>query len=471
MKKSLISSLLIASLIFLPFIAMADLGDVVAKSKDIEITMFGRLKTLPHIIENADFNSDNTRFDQIGEENGNMEDHSIRNEIRFGWAAKASDWDFLIVLEHDFTLNKVNVDRQTGASSNKDTFGVEKLDFGYNFTPAIRLSTGWSDKFLDINSGGILYGDDHPFIGFNGKFGNHAWEALYIIIQDEIEQQGSGALDGDTLDWRVYTLRAGFNLSGFTLAPIYAFSDNEAALADVHYLGFEGFGKLGIFTPRFEFIYAMGDKKVLGADDKDIKAFGGFASIEASISKALNIYAGGYYLSGDDDAADDDVEAFNGITNISRYTPTFGMENALIYRTVSAMGSVLYSNNFALLGTPGSGYGGIGNSSRGENSPGMISLGVGARGDINEQFSYKTQIQYFMFAEEDGLTNVVNPGQKVDDTVGIEFDLNLTYKFNSHFSLGNTLSVFFPDDGITDRLGRDFDETAILNTIEMVWQF
>lgn len=491
MKKSLLSSLLIASLIFLPFTAMADLGDVIAKSKDIEIEMFGTLKTFPHFIENADFNDKNTAFDRIIDENGSMEDHAIRNEIRVGWSAKAKDWDFLLILEHDFNLNKVNVDRQTGVKSangfesNSDTFGVEKLNFGYNFGP-VKLNTGWNTKFLDLMTGGILYGDDHPYIGFEGAFGAHKWEALYLIIQDDIERQSSGALDGDTLDWRAYTFRVGFDLNGFTVAPMYAFSDNEERGADVHYLGIEAFGKLGIFTPRFEFIYATGDKKAVVGDDLDISAFGLYGSIEAGISKALNIYAGMYYLTGDDDKNDKDIEAFNGIGNIARYTPTFGMENAFIYRYVPALGTHVYANTFGTLGTAGSGYGEISNSATGDG-PGLIMLGVGARGNITEQFSYKTQVMYFALAEEKNFKKVqldpagnpvkdangklVRTTEEVDDMAGVEFDLQLTYEFTPHFSIGNVLAVFFPGDFVEDWNGPGFDETAIMDTIELNWKF
>jgi len=476
MKKSLIASLLVASLIFLPFTAMADLGDVIAKSKDIEINMFGSLKTFPHFIENADFNSDDTRYDFIIDENGTMENHAVRTEARIGWDAKADDWDFMIILESDFNLNKANADRgadkTAGYFNQMDTgftgedFGIEKLNFGYNFGPC-KINTGWNTKFLDIMSGGILYGDDHPYIGLEGAFGKNKWEALYIIVQDDISNQGAGGvIDGDSLDWRVYTLRVGFDLNGFTLAPLYAFSDNEDRSANVHYMGVEGYGKLGIFTPRFEFVYATGEQ-TLTNQDLDISAFGAFASIEAGISKALNVYVGGYYLSGDDDPNDDDIEAFNGITNIGRYTPTFGMENAMIYRYVPALGTHLYSNNFNVLGSK-AGYGGISNSSKAD-APGMIMMGIGARGCLTDQLSYKTQVMYFAFEEQGALEQVA--GKSIDDEVGIEADLQLTYSFNPHFSIGNVIAVFFPGDGVEDRLGPAFDETAYVDTIELTWQF
>lgn len=473
MMKRVLGILLAVCFVLMPMAAMADvnLGNVIAASKDINIVMFGSLKTLPHFIENADFNDDDTSLDLIGDENGDgMADHTIRTEVRLGWKAKGDNWDFLAILESDFILNKVNADRQAmsgfggtkpGSTANPDNFAVEKLNFGYDFGP-VKLNTGWNTKFVDLMTGGILYGDDHPYIGLAGKTNNVKWELLYLIIQDDLDKS-SGFINGDNLDWRAYTLRVAFDADGYTLAPIYAYSDNEMADADVHYLGVEGYGKVGNLTPRFEFIYAVGDK-----GDNDVSAWGAYASVEMAVSKAFNPYIGGYYLTGDDDSTDGDVEAFNGITNISRYSKTFGMENNFISRTIGALGSVVYSNNFNLLGTAGSGYGGIGNSSRGD-APGMVMIGAGAKGALSEQVSYKTQIMYFAYEETGAIEQVY--GTSIDDEVGIEFDLQVTYTFSKHFSLGNVFAVFLPGDGIEDRLGSDYDEPGFIDTIEMIWKF
>jgi hypothetical protein len=474
MKKSFLTSLLILSLIIFPMAASADLGDVLAKSKDINITMFGSMKVLPHFVENADFNNDtNTSLDWGLDEWGVFEDHNVRAEFRVGWAAKADDWDFLVILESDFVMNKANGDRGSDPTHNTqfpfgntgftgEDFGVEKINFGYNFGP-FKINVGWNTKFLDIRTGGILYGDDHPYIAFTGK----NWEFIYLMIQDDTRNFGAG-FDGDVSDWRAYTFRYGFKVGNMTIAPMVAWSDNEAVNADAYYFGFEGYGKLGMLTPRFEFVYATGEKNNTAMGDMDISAYGAFGSLEAAVSKAFNPYIGFYYLSGDDDATDDDIEAFNGITNISRYTPTFGMENAIVYRYFSSLGTHLYSNNFNRIGTGGSGYGGISNSSTGD-APGMLMFGLGAKGVLSDRLSYKTQLMYFSYAEEDNVATV--DGTTSDDEVGIEFDLQLTYKFNKHFSVGNVLAVFMPGDAIEDRLGSDHDDEMIVDTIEIIWKF
>lgn len=504
MKKSILSSLLIASLIFLPFTAMADLGDVIAKSKDIEIEMFGAVKTYPQFMTNIDFNDDGTPFDRIGDENGYMKDHSIRNEARIGWAAKGKDWDFLIILESDFSFNKVNVDRQAGfnnvytgqedfnfnsVTANSDDFGIEKLNFAYDFGGA-KINVGWNSRQVDAMTGALIYSDDHPYIGFEGKLGTMAWEFLYLTIQDDVfsdmrkDSDGDyfrpytvNKYDGDNLDWRAYTLRLGFDLSGFTLAPIYAFSDNEAKKANVHYLGLEGFGTFGIFTPRFEMVYAVGDmnsRNVGPSEEYDISAWAAFGALEVAINKAFVPYFGGFYMTGDDDNTDKDVEAYNGISMNQRYTPTFGLENAFIYRAVPVLGSNIYELGLQNLGNPASGYGGSTNLNCGD-APGLIMLGVGARGNVTEQFSYKAQIMYFQAAEEDNFKKILPNGTRstetVDDMIGVEFDVNLAYAFSQHFSLGNTLAFFFPGDFVEDYRGPEYEEAAIMDTIELNWKF
>ncbi len=472
MLKKYVLAILAVGLLLMPAGAFAKMGSgkMSAKSKDVDIQFFGSLKLYPTFMSDIDFNNKNTGNDRILDENGWMKDHSVRNEFRMGWKGGGENWDFLVILESDVTMNKANGDRGEGAGGpgasgmSGNSFGVEKLNFSYDFG-SFKLNSGWNTKFLDIKTGGILYGDDHPYIGLAGKIGSAKWEALYLMIQDDLDNSG-GVFDGDNIDWRAYTLRVAFDLQGFTLAPMFAFSDNNAHNAQVGYFGVEGYGKIGIVIPRFEIVYATGSMN--GDDDAgivtdyDIKAWGAYGSVELDLGKNFHPYIGAYYLSGDDDPTDDDMEAFNGITNISRYTPTFGMENALIYRYVGALGSHLYSNNFAMLGTT-QGYGGISNSSKGDG-PGMIMYGAGAKGSINKKLSYKTQLMYFQLAEEDAVG--IN-----DDDMGLEFDLQLTYKFTNHFSLGNVLAIFAPGDAVEDINGAQYDDTAYLDTVELIWSF
>ncbi len=470
MKKSylalLVSIIFIVTTAGLSFAAMGEMG---LKSKDISVNFFGSLKTYPVIMQDFDFNDDDTARDFTIDESGKGADHYVRNEFRMGWAGKGENWSFLAILESEFTLDKYNGDRG-GDQAHGDImdmgmtgedFGVEKLDFTYNFGPFI-LETGWNTKFLDIKTGGLVYGDDHPYIGLKGKIGDiGSWEALYLIIQEDMDP----GIDADSGDWKCYTLKGIFNVGDMKISPFYAFSDNrDSGKAQSHYFGVEGYGKIGMFTPRFEAVYVDGEQD---DTDMDIQGFAAFASLEMNISKAFNPYIGGTFRSGDDDANDDDIDAFNSITNITRYTPTFGMENSMINLYNTTLGSHLYANDFDMLGGGGSGYGGISNSA-GANSPGLITLGLGCKGTI-DKWSYKTQLQYFMFEDEGALEDYY--GVKIDDEVGLQFDVSATYKFSNHFSLGNTFSVFDPGDAIEDIYGDDNEDIALLNTIEMIWKW
>jgi len=489
MKKCIILATAIA-FFCLPAISFAVMGEMTPKSKDIEINFFGSLKTYPTFSSKLNFNSDTNVGDWMLDESGAMDNHTIRNELRIGWLGKGKNWDFLIILESDFNLDKVNGDRGQDATTaamfddsgmSGEDFGVEKLNVTYNFGP-FAVETGWNTKFLDIMTGGLLYGDDHPYLGLTGKLGsNFSWEALYLVIQDQIDTGGvaGGPWDTDALDWRVYTLKGIYKTSGgFVISPFYAYSDNDddnTQDARVHYFGAEAYGKVGMFVPRLEFVYATGetDKNENPAGiGYDISAWAAYGSLDFNISPAFIPYIGATFMSGDSDDDDSDIDAFNGITDIARYTPTFGIENAFIYRLIPMLGSHLYSHTFDRLAstnpaTKTPGYGWISNSGSG-SAPGLIQYGIGAKGNIDKWF-YKTQVLYFLFEDEGGLEDIY--GRNIDDEVGLEWDLRVGYNFSKHFTLADTFSVFDPGDAIQDIYGNNFDDTAILNTVELIWNW
>ncbi len=177
MKKWILVSMVLMFFSF-PFSASAKMGELIPKSKDIEVKFFGSVKTYPTFLGDVDLNSKDTEYDRILDENGWMADHNVRNELRMGWVGKGDNWDFLIILEADFNLSKAHADRGADLTQSLDSgmtgedFGVEKLNLRYNFGP-VAIKTGWNTRFLDIMTGGVLYGDDHPYIGLEGKLGNN----------------------------------------------------------------------------------------------------------------------------------------------------------------------------------------------------------------------------------------------------------------------------------------------------------
>ena len=479
MRRSFVAiGFTLAALFIFSNAASAAVGTgLVTASPGLDIQLFGSLKTFPTFGGNFDFNKNNTDFDWLLDESGYIDNDqvTVRNEFRLGVKGAGENWDFIAILESDFALDKDNVDRgaRKGEISNDigmtgEDFGVEKLKFTYDFNGyglPMAIETGWQTNYLDLETGGLLYGDDHPFIGLTGKYNDISWETMALLVYDSAASDGNGTRD----DWQVYTGKMTLPAGSFKISPFYAYSDNHRRSANVHYIGVQAYGKMGMLIPSAEAVYATGNKENYTADggDADISAYGGFAALQVAVSDAFNPYFGGYIISGDDDANDDEINAFNPITNISRYSGTFGMENAFIYRYVPVIGSHLYSNTFDTLGGAGTGYGGISDSAS-ANSPGMYSLGLGAKGAIGK-WAYKAQFQYFLLAEAGALEDVT--GNSIDSNMGWEIDWQLTYNFSRNFSIGNVISVFDPGQAVQDLRGEDFDQMALLDTVELTWNF
>ena len=488
MKKLIVFAMVAAFLAF-PITAFGVMGKMEPASKDINVQFFGSMKTYPTWMSQLNFNDNTDVGDWLLDESGFMTDHNIRNELRMGWKGGNDTFDFMIILEGDFILDKNNTDRlgnkagynyqgaEDGGFSG-ESFGIEKLDIGYNFGP-FRLHAGWNTRWLDLMTGCLVYADDHPYIGLTGNIGeNFSWEADYTIHYDDMSgtTPAVNPWDGDYLDWRIYSIKGKYTIpsgfaKGFVISPFYAFSDNndtQTNNAQVSYFGLETYGKLGMFTPRLEIAYADGDTDDdATGTDYDISAMAAYASVEVGISPSFIPYFGVRYMEGDDDPNDDDIDAYNAIGDATRYTPTFGMENAIVYRFVPTLGSFIYSGNFNMIGTA-KGYGGTSNTSKGD-APGLLMWGLGFKGKYGK-FSYKVQYMDFELDEAPKLDKAGNP-KNVDDEWGQEFDLRVAYTFSKHFTLANCFSAFDPGDGIEDYYGNDYDDTALVNTLELIWKW
>lgn len=441
------------------------------------IDFFGTARVLPTYYDDFDFN-DSKNDGLIVNEGGLVKGEHIRAELRLGWKAAGEKWSVKMITEADVIMQKDTADRSYYTSANKEynpntggEFGIERVELLYEFNPAMELQTGWDVRALDIRTGGLLYGDDHPFIGFRGDLTpKTSYELLYIPVQNYIDVKGQiedkylDAVDGN--DWRVYSLKLNQKIGTFNLSPFFAYSDNDSNEAQVQYYGFEVLGKAGMLKPSFEIVLADGEFD----NARDISSMAAFAGLELEVSKAFNPYVAMRYTQGDDDAMDDDVEGWVGITDIGRFTPLMGMDGGILSEDMGqSYGATLYS--YAperALGT--NRYGGIGNGGSGDN-PGQLIAAVGAKGDLShwvDKLSYKTQMFMIWYDETDNLVNTKNPGEKVDDYAGTTVDLQLNYALDDHFTVGYIFGIFVPGDGIEDQYG---DDSAMTNCLSLVWSY
>jgi len=488
--------LLLALLLLIASPAFAETLNLKLETEDSDLNLgvFANVNMFPMSVSNLDFNSGDTGYDWMLEEGGVVDNDAvtIRNQLNLGLTSSGKNWSFSTMFRGDFMLTQQNVDRGKRVPDNLEhltgfegeDFGIERLKIAYDFTshglPATFMA-GWNLTGLDLETGGILFGDDHPYMKLKGKYKNIGWETAALFINDwpgseglKEEYQDMNAADGSAGDWRAYTAKLSLPVQDLNIAPMYAFSNNQVRNAAVHYMGVQAFGQVGILNPKAEFVYALGEKENFtdSGKDADISAYGGFASVKAKLSDMLNPYLGGYMFSGDDDANDDEIEAYNPITNLSRFSGPFGMQNAMIYRLVPVLGSPIHGNNPSRLGGANSGYGGVVNDSS-AYAPGMYSLGIGTDGS-RANWSYQAQVQYFWFAETGALEDLASgkktiASENIDSAIGYEADLQLSYNFSDNFSLGNVISVFDPGDGIQDLRGNGFDDTAVVNTVEIKW--
>ncbi len=455
---------------------------------------FGYAKVKPTYYSNFDFDNDKPDTATLNEGGWASGEH-MRAEVRLGWKASGEKWSIMAQAEADLIMNKDNVDRSFYVGATKGDpgqpnaggeFGIERAEFNYTFLPQLKLSTGWNIRALDIRTGGLLFGDDHPFLGLRGELaGNLNYELLYIPIQNFSEVgQSLPTVDND---WRVYSAKVNYELgkdtagqplspfysqNALTISPFVAFSDNRGAdggnsTANVYYYGLEALGKLGPVKPSFEVVFADGEFD----DDRDISAMAAFAAIEVPVSKVFNPYIAGRYTTGDDNRNDNDVEGFVGITDIGRFTPLLGMDGNILGEHLASGSSIYNSPLYSFSpdrAVGGNTYGGIGNASSG-NNPGQRMLAIGAKGELVPKFLYKAQAFMIWYDETDNLINVKNPGQKVDDYAGTTFDLQLLYAFSKNFSIDNIFSTFIPGDGIEDQVNAD--DPAIVNMLTLAWTY
>jgi len=432
----------------------------------------------------------------------NTDDEHMRTELRYGASFTGDKWKARLLFETDHVADINTADRGNRAS----TFGVERADFTYQFDPALKLEAGWAFKTLDIGTGGLLYGDDAPYVGFTGGQNNVSYEAYWVPL---ITRTGSGNLSDTTdatdindgeADTSVFMGKVNVDL-GETgrVAPLFAHSRNNTMDNNATWFGSEFAGNIGKLNVLAEALGVVGEFDsgagtvdfLPGVEDanpnsfndnlsnNDIQAYAAYASAKYKMSDSFQPYASFRLNSGDDDPFDNDVEGWLGVTDISRFSGHDGIDGGLfgMQPINAALGSGLFGTAFDFAGPAGSflntgnngaTFGGIQNAGSGLN-PGQVRGTVGSSGNLSPKLSYHGQINALWYEATGGLEALPGAADDVDNFAGVQGTAQLKYQWNEAFSTRAIASVFEPGQGVEDAVGAD--DTAGMGTVELLWSF
>jgi len=466
----------------------AALAIEVPTASGIKLDIFTQGKFQPTYFSNFDLDS-SVDDGATGTSAGAVQvgDEHIRAEVRLGVMASGENWTGKLLLENDFALEANTVDR----ANRGERFGLEQAFFTYTFDPAFTLQGGWTFKNLDLASGGLLYGDDHPLFGATGKTSWGNYDVYWMPIGDGLisgitddDRPTANAANGE-LDWDVYASKFDIDLGkGSRVTPILAYSDNQQQDAKATYFGIEYIGNIGAVKVRAEMLGVTGsfdggsstldNGTVVDNTGDDISAYAAYASFEYPVSDAFNPFIALRVTSGDDDPTDNDVEGWVGITDVGRFSPLIGIDGQFMGwqpDSNKAISSSIFGLALDKAGPGGAGYGGVSNAATG-NNPGQIMLSFGSSGNlasISPKLSYQAQIFPMWFQETGGLETLSTANGSVDSFAGTELDLAVKYQANEYFAPRLVLSSFLPGKGVEDATGAD--DAAYVAMLELNWNY
>ncbi len=437
----------------------------------------------------------------LNESGGAVKDSHIRGENRlFFNFAHGQDWDVYMALESDTVLDRKSVDRTDFARGHQSQqFGIERLMATFNL-PWIssRLEAGWDARGVDIGYGGLVYGDDDPGIGIVGSAQGFKWELRYLKKDEDEAGYYAGTTNpiGEPVqakdnDRTFYYGKLGYNIAGNFIEALYMYDRNYLKGVDIdrHFMGLGYKGNFGIVKPTAELVYVTGEYDN-GTDDMDIGAFAAYADVAVDLHEVVDMqkfeaHLGGYYVQGDDDMTDDDLEGFAPAVGISRFSPAFGSEQSISFDGNPILGQTLYSILPAYYGMVRGG--GI-NGAAALDNPGFIMIGGGVKAGYGK-WTYITNVMAMWFDESEpveayyeaqGLSNV-----DIDSFMGVEWNNELRYKLYDAVTIKVGAALLFPGDGaqdITQALdaiargvsfddGKDSDDISMRFATELLWFF
>lgn len=407
------------------------------------------------------------------------------------------------------TTTELNVD-QAGVDS--DRWRVERAYFEFKLPIAIcdlnsYIGVGHDVWDLDKETGGLIYLDDDPGIRWYGNYKKFSWDFKWVRKAERTDQVTFG-FDSNR---EIYLLKLAYDLAPEFKPRLYLGWDRDGGNNgndtgffgkydygyDIYYAGLGAVGTIGPVMYQLEGVYQGGsvhytENSTVGSiNPRSVKAWAALANFQIDLAKwvpSLNKFViglGGLYASGDDDPYDKDMKGFTGSVTATRFFPAWELGTLPVHgaNEQRTLGTTIYSWLPVNLGV-GPRIGGVlgSNNAYGIN-PGLIAGVLSINWAITPKLNAKALVKYLRWDDTapiaayyvaksygtmDGKKKIIATyyGGKsidIDEEIGWEADLLLTYKLYDEVTLFAGASVLFPGNGIDDinaiRFGkRDSDE-------------
>ncbi|CCK81545.1 alginate export family protein [Desulfobacula toluolica] len=380
------------------------------------VTLIGLAFTAPSFAVEHDFGGywrvrmyTQKNFDGTSDESGGVQDDVAKADTRTRLFYTATINDNLKF------VNAFEMDADWGSSTSYGDIGADAV--------AIEVK----NTYADFNLGALnaKVGTQQTVIHRGFVFDDAASGVILAsngVTAKYLKFEENGDNAGD--DITAYSLSYTADLDTVKLTPVFTYidADNDDS---IWFAGLDVDANLAGTSLWGTFVYNGGDN-----GDNDIKAWLAAAGAKINITDMLNIHGQAFYLTGDDNTADDDDEAFTVIGIPSKTGAT--------YYWSEIMGKGLFD-----MGACAS------NNSPGTSPTNITAANIGVTVVPMEKLSLSADLWYAMVNEE------LAPG--LDEDLGFEIDLKATYELVDGLNLDVVGAYLFAGDSTTENDVHDED--------------
>jgi len=316
-----------------------------------------------------------------------------------------------IINENLKFVNKFEMDAVWGDSSSYGDIGadavaveVKNTYVDFNYGPA-NIQLGTQGQVIHR---GLMFDDD-----FSGvTFGVAGLTGMYM----KVEENGNSSGDDD----QVYHLNYAIGSDTFKITPNLTYDDQPGG-DSMWFAGLDVDGNAGALGYWGTFIYQGGEQ---GDDDRS--AYLVDVGVTLAVTDAFEINVEGFYATGDDDATDGDLNAFESIPGRSYYWSEI-------------MGLGVFDDYTS-------------NASPGDYITNIMAANLGASMDVTEKLTLSADLWYAQLAEDDANGN---------KDLGTEIDLSAAYTIIEGMRLHAVAAYLFAGDATTGGVENDADPFEI----------